>query len=106
MYVISSSLLREARLRAGLSQTELARRAGTAPSAISRWERGDVKPSLERLRALVRATGHDVTVGLSVADEHDVALIRRCLARAPHERLADMVRGVRALSSMVTAARG
>lgn len=99
-------MLREARLRAGLTQTELARRAGTAPSAISRWERGEVEPSLERLKTLVRATGYELTIGLSTADEHDVALIRRCLARSPHQRLTDMVTAVRALSSMASAARG
>ena len=106
MYMISASLLREARLRAGLSQTELARRVGKAPSAISRWERGDVEPSLDRLKALIRATGHDLTVGLAVADDHDIALIRRCLARSSPERLDDMVKAVRALSSMVLASRG
>ncbi len=104
--MISSHLLREARLRAGLSQTELSRRAGKAASAISRWERGDVEPSLERLRALIRATGYDLAIGLVAADDHDVALIRRCLARAPHERLDDLVKAMRALSSMVTASRG
>jgi len=65
-----------------------------------------VEPSLERLIALIRATGYDLTVGLAVADDHDVALIRRCLARAPHRRLDDMVKAVRALSSMVMASRG
>lgn len=104
--MISSNLLREARLRAGLSQTELARRIGKAPSAISRWERGHVEPSLERLRAIIRATGHDLTVGLAVADDHDVTLIRRCLARAPHQRLDDLVNAVRALSAMAMASRG
>lgn len=104
--MISSHLLREARLRAGLSQTQLARRAGKAPSAISRWERGDVEPSLERLRTLIRATGYDLAIGLVAGDDHDVALIRRCLAQAPHERLHDMVTAVHALSSMVTASRG
>lgn len=105
--MISSHLLREARLRAGLSQAALGRRTGTAASAISRWERGEVKPSLEKLRALIRATGHDLSISLVVADHgHDVALIRRCLARAPHERLDDLVGAVRALSSMASAARG
>ena len=55
--VVSGDLLREARLRAGLSQAELARRAGKARSAIGRWERGEVLPSFETLRELVRACG-------------------------------------------------
>jgi transcriptional regulator with XRE-family HTH domain len=105
--VISSHLLREARLRAGLSQAELGRRTGNAASAISRWERGEVKPSLERLRALIRATGHDLSIHVvSDDDGHDLALIRRCLARAPHERLDDLVGAVRALTTMTEAAHG
>jgi transcriptional regulator with XRE-family HTH domain len=50
----------EARRRAGSSQAELARRAGTPRSAIGRWERGEVLPSLERLRELIRARGLEV----------------------------------------------
>ena len=52
--MVSGDLLREARLRAGLTQDELAERAGTARSQISRYERGDVLPSLETLRRLIR----------------------------------------------------
>jgi DNA-binding XRE family transcriptional regulator len=47
--MVSGDLLREARRRAGLSQAELARRAGKPTSVIGRWERGEVKPSLETL---------------------------------------------------------
>jgi transcriptional regulator with XRE-family HTH domain len=49
--VLSADLLREARLRAGLTQRELARRAGTSQPAIARWESGEVIPGLERLLA-------------------------------------------------------
>jgi transcriptional regulator with XRE-family HTH domain len=103
--VISGVLIREARLRAGLTQADLGRRAGTAASAIGRWERGDVSPSLETVRALVRATGHDLTIGIAEADDHDLALIRRSLKREPHQRLADLVGTVRTLRRMA-AARG
>ena len=40
--MVSGELLREARLRAGLTQAELAERAGTARSQVSRYERGHV----------------------------------------------------------------
>ncbi len=62
--MVSAILLRGARLRAELSQAELARRAGKARSAIGRWERGEVKPCFETLRELVRACGLDVSYGL------------------------------------------
>jgi transcriptional regulator with XRE-family HTH domain len=88
--VISGDLLREARLRAGLSQAELARRAGKPTSVIGRWERGEVKPSMETLRDVIRAAGLELGVTLSNADEddHDLVLIRQSLARTPAERFA------------------
>ena len=51
----SASLIREARLRAGLTQTELAERTGRDRSVIARWEQAVVAPSLDTLLELVRA---------------------------------------------------
>src|ERR1700722_15366503 len=53
---ISMSLRRE-RARAGLSLTELARRAGLAKSTLSQLENGVGNPSLETLWALAQALG-------------------------------------------------
>lgn len=53
----ASRTLHEARLRAGLSQTELARRAGVTQSVISAYESGARQPSLPVLERLVAATG-------------------------------------------------
>lgn len=53
----SGTLLREARQRARLSQTDLARRAGVAQSVISAYESGQREPSLRTLQRLVEATG-------------------------------------------------
>ena len=50
-------LLREARQRAGLTQTELARRAQVTQSVISAYEANARQPSLSTLRRLVAATG-------------------------------------------------
>jgi transcriptional regulator with XRE-family HTH domain len=88
--VISGDLLREARLRAGLSQAELARRAGKATSVIGRWERGEVKPSLETLQDVIRAAGLELgfTLSSADADDHDLGLIRRSLDWSPAERFA------------------
>jgi transcriptional regulator with XRE-family HTH domain len=97
--VISGDLLREARLRAGLSQGELARRAGKPTSVIGRWERGEVKPSLETLREVIRAAGFELGLMLSNSDEddHDLALIRRSLAMTPAERFAHGESAARAI---------
>ena len=53
----SGSLLREARRKAGLSQAELARRAGVTQSVVSAYESATRQPSLPMLDRLVSATG-------------------------------------------------
>jgi transcriptional regulator with XRE-family HTH domain len=88
--VISSDLLREARLRAGLTQQQLARQAGTSQSAVARWESGAVEPSLERLRELVRACGLELTLGLANYDDSYLSHINRQLALTPAERVRHM----------------
>jgi transcriptional regulator with XRE-family HTH domain len=50
-------LLREARTRHGISQRQLALRAGTSQDAISRIERGAESPTLERLAHLMMVLG-------------------------------------------------
>lgn len=50
-------LLREARHAAGLTQAELARRAGVTQSVISAYESGRREPALSTLTRLVEATG-------------------------------------------------
>jgi transcriptional regulator with XRE-family HTH domain len=66
LYIMSdiAELLTSARESAGLTQAELARRAGTSQSAIARLERGQVSPSLETVRRLARAAGFEVRVSL------------------------------------------
>ena len=54
--VVSMSLRRE-RARAGVSLTELAKRAGIAKSTLSQLESGTGNPSLETLWALAQALG-------------------------------------------------
>lgn len=50
-------LLREARRRKGLSQAELAARAGTSQPVISAYENGRRDPTTRTLRRLVAAAG-------------------------------------------------
>jgi transcriptional regulator with XRE-family HTH domain len=84
----SADLLREARLRGGLSQEELARRTGRAQSGIARWERGDVEPRFSTLVELVRACGLELTFGLAEYDDSYLPQIERMLALSPAERVA------------------
>lgn len=61
----AGALLRRARQRSGLSQAELAARAGTTQSVISVYESGRRQPSLPTLMSLVEATGLHLDVELS-----------------------------------------
>jgi len=61
----SGALLREARTSAGLSQSDLARRAGTAQSVVSAYESGRREPALSTLQRLVAAAGHHMVIGLA-----------------------------------------
>lgn len=60
----SAALIREARLRAGLTQAELAERTGRDRSVIARWEQAAVAPGVDTLVELVRACGFDVPLEL------------------------------------------
>ena len=52
----------EARTRAGLSQTELARRMKTSQSYVARIEGGSVRPSTAALERLAKATGSSLRI--------------------------------------------
>lgn len=62
------ALLREARVRAGLSQSDLARRAGVTQSVVSEYEAGKREPALPTLAKLIAGTGHELTLGLQRGD--------------------------------------
>jgi transcriptional regulator with XRE-family HTH domain len=98
--MISADLLREARLRAGLSQAELGRRVARPQSQIGRWERGEVKPSLETLRELIRACGLELTFRLANYDDSYVPEIERLLDLAPRGRLEDALARERAYARL------
>ena len=52
----------KARARAGLSQTQLAKRMKTTQSAIARLESGRGKPSTRTLSRFAKATGHRLKI--------------------------------------------
>lgn len=97
--MISADLLREARLRAGLTQAELARRVKRSQSQIARWERGDVKPSLETLRELIRACGLELWFRMANYDDSYLPDIAENLRVTPAERMDQAVAWVNAIRS-------
>jgi transcriptional regulator with XRE-family HTH domain len=82
--------IREARLRAGLSQRELARRLHTSHAAISRWENGVVSPTWETVLEAARVCGLEVRVNLVDRDDDEIPRLRERLRRTPADRLADL----------------
>lgn len=90
----SGSLIREARLLAGLSQGELGERVGKDRAQIARWERGAVQPSFETLRDLIEACGFElsVAIGPRAHDEGEDAELRSNLRLSPQERLQERLR--------------
>ena len=88
MFVTPGELLRDVRLRHGLSQDDLADRAGTSQAAISRIERGLVSPTVEMLTKLVDLMGERLELNAGPIDYgHDRAMLRQNLARSPEERI-------------------
>jgi len=67
-FEIAAELLR-ARLRAGLSQAELAARMGTSQSTIARLENGYTLPSTKTLLRYAKATGSSFTCGYRRREE-------------------------------------
>lgn len=53
----SHDLIRQERLRHGLTQEQLARKAGVALNTVQRLEAGKHNPSMKTLRGLSRALG-------------------------------------------------
>ena len=86
-------LIREARLRAGLSQAQLSARSGKDRAQIARWERDTVAPSFETLRELVRACGFELSVTLELLDDSHRETVRETMSLTPKERLDRMLAG-------------
>ena len=58
----AGKIIREARKIAGLSQQELADRAGVPRQSIARWEQGGVEPGFDTVRRLLRSCGYDLSL--------------------------------------------
>ena len=91
----SGDLIREARLRAGLTQAELGRRIGQPQSVVARWERGATTPSFETLRQVIRGCGLELSFSLSTRDDSTAIIIDEHLNMTPAERFADLLERVR-----------
>ena len=87
-------------MRAGLSQTELARRAGVAQSVVSMYESGRREPSLTTLARLVESAG--ARLSITVDDRADAPAVRGL----PGSRLGALLRRRRAALLAAAQRRG
>jgi len=62
-YAVARELIR-LRKAQGLSQTEVARRAGLQQSAIARLESGSIKPTLDTIQRVASVLGRQVEISL------------------------------------------
>ena len=80
-------LIREARLRAGLTQTELAELSGRERSVIARWEQGLISPPIDSLMQIIHACGFDLPLTLMPVDKSADQELRAARLETPSERV-------------------
>jgi transcriptional regulator with XRE-family HTH domain len=87
--VTSAQIIREARLKAGLTQSELADRLGRERGQVARWEIGGQEPSFENLRAVVEACGFVLRAEIAEREETpDLdAELTESVPQAPQQRV-------------------
>jgi transcriptional regulator with XRE-family HTH domain len=90
--VVSADLIREARLRAGFTQAELAARSGRERSVIARWEQGGSVPSLETLLELLAVCGYDLPLELAEQDDRALSRAHESALLSPERRVERMLR--------------
>ncbi|MBA2476878.1 MAG: helix-turn-helix transcriptional regulator [Actinobacteria bacterium] len=89
----SGQLIRQARLTAGLSQSELAGRVRLPRQQIVRWEGEGVEPGFSTLRKVLRACGFDLPVSLMryEPDPERERVLDDLLGKSPERRLRGFV---------------
>lgn len=82
----AASILALARLKAGLSQQQLAQRAGVSATMISAYERDRRQPTIPTLERLLAGAGLELRYHLEPRDLHDEVLGKLESRRTPAER--------------------
>ena len=82
----AAALLQLARLKSGLSQGALGKRAGVPATMISAYERDRRQPTLATLLRLLKAAGFDLSMRLVPHDPHDDVLAELESRRSLRER--------------------
>jgi transcriptional regulator with XRE-family HTH domain len=101
-----SQLVREARRRAGLTQVELAERAGTGQPTVARWESGRTAISVDDVVRLVRLCGLDVEFHLVERDTSDLVQADRLAGLSAQGRLERLGRVTAQMATLRAAGGG
>lgn len=84
-------MLKDARNRAGLTQTELGRRLGITQAAVAKLERPGANPTVATLEDALRATGRRLVLTTEpVSPGIDETLVFEQLGLSPDQRLAQL----------------
>ena len=92
MKTVAAGLVLMAREEAGLSQRELAERAGVAQSEIARIESGKREPSIPTLQRILAGAGVELRFRLAPVDDHDQMLASRDERRGDRQKVAAAAR--------------
>jgi transcriptional regulator with XRE-family HTH domain len=82
----AADLIREARLRAGLTQYQLAEKSGRERSVIARWEQGAVSPSFDNLLEVIEVCGFDLPLVLVPRENLQEERLEKNLLLTPERR--------------------
>lgn len=83
----AASLLRSARRRAGLTQRQMADRAGVPQATVGRIESGRITPRVDTLDHLLGAVGQELIAGVRPGIGVDRSQILELLRLTPAQRL-------------------
>jgi transcriptional regulator with XRE-family HTH domain len=101
----TARMLRYARRGAGLTQRQLAERAGMPQATVGRIEAGLTTPRVDTLEKLLRAVGQSLALEEARGADEDRSLLRDRLRMTPGERARLAASEVRAMAAIGRAAR-
>jgi transcriptional regulator with XRE-family HTH domain len=101
-----AALIRRCRLQSGLTQAQLAVRAGTTKTAISRLESGRVSPTIDTLERVLLCLGYRLELGaVPLSPRADLAQLDAVADLTPTDRLEHALASQTSLTGLMGAVR-
>jgi transcriptional regulator with XRE-family HTH domain len=100
---IAGALVQLARIRTGLSKSELARRAGVPRSEIYETESGRRQPSIPVLMKILRGAGLELRLHLDLVDDQNAVLKAILEKLTPDEQATRRARHERNVAAFASA---